>query len=266
MTYWEELSKWDLIDKLKPLIQKGAYYYDKDTCKIKKHEVLGVNVPWLFIKRPSWMNCAVWHQVYFQCLRAIHSQCLKCYKVAVTPSTVRQLFDLYDVMLDMNLPSKCGIDLRNYTKARYGAYFYAQSVEEGQEIYQKVRDRLSRRLDLKDMPIILKRGCTEFELYLGDSAKYEQSEDDKEWERIVEANVDIPDWDGEQPQVLKNHIKRLWIAFAYRSNDMTSLEFNDGKDLITPLREYHMEGDQDDGRHGDNQIPVPSELGRQHPR
>ena len=233
-SYWEELGKWDLLGRLKPLLEKGAYYYDKDTCKIKKHEVLGINVPWVFIRRPNWMNCAVWHQVYFQCLNAIHSQCLSCYKIVVTPRTVKELFDLYELMVDLGLDGKCGLDTRTYTRAKYGGYFYTQTLEEGEYLYPYIRERIS-----PELPVILKRGCTEFEMLRGDSSKYEQTEDDKKWEQIVEANIDIPDWNGTQPEILVNHIKRLWIAMAYKSDDMTALEFNDGEHLVPQPTTYH---------------------------
>jgi len=243
---WEDLSKWDLIDRMKPLLQKGAYYYDPESCKIKKHEVIAVNIPWIFIRRPKWMNCGVWHQVYFQCLKAIHSQCLECYKVVATPRTVRELFDLYELMQQMDFPSKCGVDMRPYTKALYGAYFYTKTLEDGERLYTIVREQISENIS-PDLPVILKRACTEFEMLRGDSANYEQTEDEKKWEEIVKANVDIPDWDGYQPDIVINHIKRLWIAWAYKSNDMTALEFNDGNDLVVPLRTHHKEGDTQNG-------------------
>jgi hypothetical protein len=246
-SYWEELTKWDLIDKLQPLFRGGSYYYDKDSCKIKKHEVLAVNMPWIFARRPEWMNCGLWHQVYFQCLRSVHSQCLNCYKVVVKPQTVKQLFALHELMIDLNLPSKCGIELRDYVKSLYGGYFYCRGPEEGQKRYNGVRGLVSRHVS-PEVVVTLKRGCTELEILKGDLSKYELTEDDRKWEEIVSQNVDIPDWNGVQPELIKNHIKRMWIAWAYSKNDQTALEFNDGNDLVTQPVTYHDEkGAQENG-------------------
>lgn len=238
MSYWKELGNNDIVGKLEKLLDSGAFYIDKDTLKIKRHEKMYHNQGWIHVRRAPWMNCTLWHHVYFQTLRAIHSGCFACYKVMARPTTVKDLFIMYEVMKELDLPSKCGIDTREYVRELYGGVWYAQTVEEGQEVYEKVKKAIAKSA-APDIPLLLKRGCTEFEIMFGDSSKFVQKDEDKKWERIVEEVVDVPEWHGTQPDYLKRHIERLWLAWAYRHNDITCREFNDGEDFITPATTYH---------------------------
>jgi hypothetical protein len=239
MSYWGELEKQDLIGRLKPLFDKGSLFVDPDDGKIKQPlQVMLVNTPWVFVKQAEWANCSVWHRIYFNQFRAIHSGCYSCYKVVVRPQTVKELFELNDVMQRLGLASKSGIEVRDYTKHLYGAYFYCNGLEDGKRIYRIVADVVAKELR-PDMDVILKRGCTEFEMLHGDSRKYEQSEEDKQVESLLEANLDIPIATYMQPDFVVSHIKRIWLSWAYKNNDKTCLEFNDGKDFVEQPVTYH---------------------------
>jgi hypothetical protein len=253
VTYWEDLEKQDLIGKLKPLFNAGHLYIDPENGKIKRPgQVMMITNPWVFTKQADWTNCAVWHQIYFKCLNAIHSGCYRCYKVVVRPQTVRELFDLHEVMQQLGLAGKCGVETREYTKHLYGAYFYCNGLEDGKRIYRIVSDAIAKELR-PDMDVILKRGCTEFEMMHGDSSKYEQSEEDRQTERLLEDNMDIPPATFAQPDILKTHIKRSWLAWAYKNNDRTCLEYNDGEDFVAQPTTYH----EEDINHGsDNAHPL----------
>jgi len=239
MSYWKELEKNDLISLLKPLFDNGRLYVDYNDCKIKlRQRVMAPNVPWIFIKPAPWANCDLWHQVYFKQLGTIHSACFECFKVVLRPRTVKELFRLYNVMQDLNLPSKCGVELRDYVGELYGAYFYCQGLEHGKEVFGIVKEALDKNME-PGLPIILKRGCTEFELLHGDSRQYEQKDRDKHVEKMLEENSDIPIIAFEQPEIIKTFIKRMWLAWAYKNNDKTCLEFNDGNDFVEQPVTYH---------------------------
>jgi len=228
---WKEIEKNDLIGKLKPLFMNGRLYVDPEDNKIRRvKQVMHVNNPWIFIQQPDWINCGLWHQIYFDQLKIIHSACFSCFKVVVTPKTVKELFQLYDIMLSLDLPSKCGAELRPYVDRLYGGYFYCKDLDNGRQIYDLVKPIVQREIR-EDIDIILKRGCTEFEQLHGDSSKYEQTEHDSNLERILDENSDIPIQVMTQPEIVKNHVKRMWLAWAYKNKDWTCLEFNDGEDL-----------------------------------
>jgi len=239
MSYWDELGKKDLVGKLLPLFTQGKLFIDPEDNKIKRpNQVMLINNPWIFIKTAEWTNCALWHQVYFNQLKIIHSACFECFKVVVRPETVKELFAVYDVMQNLDLHSKCGIELRDTIGKLYGAYFYCHGLEKGKQTYRTVKKAMDEKIR-PDMDIILKRGCSEFEQLHGDSSKYEQKGYDKEIEELLEANSDIPVLLFTQPEIVKTYIKRMWLAWAWKNNDKTCLEFNDGKAFIAQPVTYH---------------------------
>jgi len=239
MSYWKELEEEDILGKLQGLFAKGRLYIDPEDLKIKKpQQVMLITNPWIFTKQAPWMNCALWHQIYFNELKIIHSKCFECFKVVVRPETVKELFGVLEQMEFMGLPGKCGIEPREYVKHLYGAYFYCRGLDEGKYIYQLVKETMEREIR-PDISVILKRGCTEFELMHGDSKKYEQKEYDKKMEALLEEYVDVPIYTFEQPEYLKTHIKKMWLMFAYKNNDKTCLEYNDGEDYIAQPTTYH---------------------------
>ena len=249
MSYWKDLEEQDILGKLAPLFREGRLYIDPEDQKIKKpRQVMLITNPFIFAKPATWMNCALWHQIYFKQLGVIHSACFECFKVVVRPETVKELFQVCDIMQELALPGKCGIEVREYVKHLYGAYFYCKGLEEGREIYSFVKDTMQREIR-PDISVILKRGCTEFELLHGDSKKYEQKDYDRKLETWMETHSDIAALDFEQPEYLKIHIKRGWLAWAYKNNDKTCLEFNDGEDFVKQPATYH---DIKDANHGND--------------
>ncbi len=239
MSYWKELNERNIIGRLKPLFDAGVLYVDIVDGKIRKRaQVVAYNTPWIFIKQPTWLNCELWSHVYYSQLNAIHSACFNCYKVVVRPTTVKELFEVYEVMQRLDRPSKCGIELRSYVGALYGAYFYCKGLEQGKKIHAFVRDIMTKEVR-SDISVILKRGCTEFENAHGDSRNYVQKEEDRAIQDLLDKHSDIPSLVITQPDFLKDYVQSMWLAWAYRNGDKTCLEFNDGADIITQPVTYH---------------------------
>jgi len=192
---------------------------------------------------PTDRRCNIFLDHIFGKLGFVHSFCYDCYKVVARPKTVVQLFKMLDLQKEMNLPSKCGVEVRSFVPHYYGAYWYTRSIEEGQEVYHRVRTKVDYEID-KGISIVLKRACTEYEMEFGDSSKWEmpenQAEKEKEFEEIYTRDLKAP---YKTPSKIEAYIKSKWIVFAATQKipDMTYLELTDGKPLVPHVqyKTYH---------------------------
>jgi len=150
---------------------------------------------------------------------------------------------------DMDLPSKCGIELRDYTPKHYGAYFYCDGFDQGRERYTQVRKAIDDNIELtdKDKPIgvILKRGCTEYEMIKGPSPYWNCSGADLEMFKLSEAFIDVGRGNSGQDPIQKTNVKCKWLLWAHSNGDMSYLPYNGGEKLFPGYVSYH-EGDVDD--------------------
>jgi len=92
-----------------------------------------------------------------------------------------------------------------------------------------------------NIPVILKRGCTEFELRLGASTEWDNLPIDLELEKYILDNVVLEFGDTEAPDYLRRSIKRQWIEFAHEHGDETYKKFTGGKPLKPRLVTYEKE-------------------------
>lgn len=212
-------------------------------CQIKP----GISsTPWHHVKHAHWCRCNMWHTVMFSIVfpkigeKWVPSKCQGCWKVVVRPKTVKQLFALLAVQKRIDVPSKCGIEIRRTTSSNYGGYFYTRSLQEGLERYEQVRDEVNADDQLgPDVDVLLKRGCTEFEHACGPSDGWTVTERQLQVERLVERFIILDDVEARQPELLINHTHRQWIEFAFERGDMTYLEFTAGEPLTPKYKTYH---------------------------
>ena len=117
-------------------------------------------IPWIFINtNVRHKFCSIWNSVYCGKFKLIPTHCrFSCWKTVIKPRNILELFECHDALKSLDLPSKIGIDVRDYTYGAYAGFIYADSLEQGKEYYQLARDRIDKKI-----PIILKRGCTEME-------------------------------------------------------------------------------------------------------
>jgi len=223
--WWNEDERlYDLIDRLlaQHVIERG------NGGKLRLVvTAVNLNSPWFFIRHGSNRDCALWHDLYFKNLDLIHSACFNCWKTvitvqhegSVTKGRVVDLFKLRDQLTGMQLPSKCGIDVRYYTKARYAGFVYGDSLDQGLAYYKMV----SQRLDPEIYQVILKRGCTEFEIRYPDSTQWGIGPDQLEFEDKLQSIFDetpTPDH-GAQEELTNSKVFRLWIDYAHQIGDET---------------------------------------------
>ncbi len=131
------------------------------------------------------------------------------------------------------------------------------ALRKGREKYEKVCRGMNEvlhqyhrnwpdapRLD-KRMPVLLKRGCTEFEAALGPTNQpgYRHISDDQvDLEATIEEQVAYEDghFVADQPKTVQDHIVRKWCDFAHFIGDMTYVQWL-GHQLSVPPVTYHEE-------------------------
>jgi hypothetical protein len=237
----------DILEHLRPLWEGGGFKLRADG-KLVGDPKTAIEGPWHYIKHRWEFDCFTWHHVIFEHIskrmiigkQFVPSGCLECFKVVIRPQTLKQLFALEKLQIAMDRPCKCGIEVRDTVHGLYGGYFYNLGLEEGLARYREVRGAV----DLADylgpqVPVILKRGCTEFELACGPSDQWETSPDQLKIENMVNQYLSKDDLVREQPQHVIWHLHRKWIEFAYAHGDSTYAEFTDGKPLYPPVVTYH---------------------------
>lgn len=231
----------NLINICKPLIKQG-YYLDLDG-KLKSESRVATDMPWVFCRQDDSRRCNLWHSVFFGVFGWLPSQCLECWKVVVRPKTLQDLFELREVQRNLELSSKCGIEVRETVHGLYGGYFYCDSKDQGFEVLKVVREEISKNLK-NEAPAFLKRGCTEFEHKFGDSLNWEEhvTEQQIAVEKKLSCFIDTRER-IEQPQVVKDSIYKRWIEWAYQNGDPTYSLYTGGKPLYEPYRTYEKEND-----------------------
>ena len=221
-------------------INSGACLPTQDG-KYKVRKVDTVESPWVFTNMPASETageiCHRYHQYMFPKLGIIPMLCHNCYKVVVKPKTVVQLFALHDLQKQLNLPSKCGIELRSFVPSLYGGYFYNKGLEKGRDCYKLIRKRVNERIS-SDIEVLLKRGCTEFEMAFGNSDKWQININQKKLEDDFNARyVEESETTQLQTKDAINNIKISWVLFAAKKHDMTYKELTGGK-LLVPECNY----------------------------
>lgn len=235
-----DAKKKDLIRMLTPGFKKGNFYI-RDDKKIGMRTGFTWNTPWIHRGEPPTpeRNCILFHGVFLHYTNLIPQKCQECWKVVARPRTVKELFQLSELQKTSTRSCKAGIEKRPTVHGNYGAYWYNDSLLEGEECRQYVIDLVSQISP--DIDVFLKRGCTEFEHKYGESHNWSVSIDNADLERLVTENVVIenaePDNFG-QPWYVKEYVRGTWVEFAHERGDETYLEFTGGKPLYPKYVTY----------------------------
>jgi len=245
-SYLELCKKRDVISLVKPLMQQAGYKLRDADGKIYAETHLAWDTPWHHVYHAGNLDCHIWHKITFDFVfKAAKVQlapmhCHNCYKVVCRPPTLKSLFALLDLQKRMGRPSKCGIEIRDTVFGLYGGYFYNWGLEAGLECYEAVRAEVDKDPELgKDVPVILKRACTEFELLCGPSDKWEITDKQVELESLIH-NTFVRDIKHRtQPDHAIASVHRKWIEWAYQNGDATYLEYTNGQPLYPPVVTYH---------------------------
>ena len=178
-------------------------------------------IPWVFTHQDTRKKfCSHWNNTYCLGFQHIPTYCrFQCWKVVIKPRNVKETFLCHDIMVQMRHPGKIGMDLRDYTYGAWAGFLYNESLEQGRETYARARELIPA-----DIPIILKRGCTEMERmvpsYLWDNltpAEIEYEEHLNDIFSFDEINFKQADW-------LIAEIMERWIEYAIKIGDPTARE------------------------------------------
>jgi hypothetical protein len=210
-------------------------------------KIVECNTPWCHMQHAPRMKCGMDHHVMFNTWGIIPPRCLDCWKVVVSPRTFHELVELEKLQYILDKPSKCGIELRDYTPRFYGGYFYNHSLDEGQARYKEVRDAVSEVMS-PDINVILKRACTEYEMIKGPSHLWTITSKEEELYELVQHYVRLHEIDHNQPQLFKRHVRMKWALWAHMNGDMTYMDYNNGKQLWPSCLTYH-EAPAEDYKH-----------------
>lgn len=234
---WHKL---DIIEKLEPLLTAAGYVIKRDTGRIGRSVIgFAYNTPWLHIKQAHKKRCGLDSHVIFNYYGFIPRRCQECWKIVVSPRTLRELFALKKIEEQLDLPAKCGIEVRDYTPRLYGGYFYTCSLEEGRDVYKIVRKAVNEGIS-PEVNVILKRGCTEMEMEVGPSPFWVVTKKNRELEEIIEERVeDYSVSFSSPPDYMEAHIKKYWVNWAYSHGDETYLDYTGGQPLYPETVKYH---------------------------
>ena len=261
----------NIAELLKPLREHG-WHWDSDAGKmIPGPTSVTEDLPW--ITQNLDFDCYGWNRVFHHTAaqeKMVHTHCQTCFKVVVMPRTFRELLALEEYQEECGLRCKCGIEVRDYVSRPYGGYFYSwepgelitaqydsedgsgvfrvvddeAALAKGRAKYEKIVDDMSYiTTEPGDMPVILKRGCTEFEAHCGptDEPRYRHISDEQiALEAAIDANLeyDHAHFVGKQPEAVKDAIRIHWAEFAHFIGDMTYVEWL-GRTLSVPPVTYH---------------------------
>jgi hypothetical protein len=222
-------SKQDLDSRFvgvrRALLKSGEFKLDKFG-KIAVGGEYGINYdsPWVYIEPARHKFCFLWNHVYRGKFRHIPTHCrYMCWKVVIKPRTLKELIGLYNALRHLELPSKCGIDERDYTYGPWAGYVYADSLPEGQKYARQIRKVVSKTLS-SDVPVTLKRGCTEMEDLKPSDTWDEMTDKEIKMERLLEDLFRLKEDEVRQSRWLVEDTKYRWLRHAIKIGDPTAKE------------------------------------------
>lgn len=244
---YAELTSQDIINWCRPLLETNSYYLRASDGKIVCKTFPAWNTPWHHVRHAIGLNCFLWHQLMFLNIfpripngnKWVPSDCHNCFKVVVRPQSLVGLHALLNLQKQLDYPSKCGAEVRPTVHGLYGGYFYNWSLEEGKEKWKLVRDAVNKTSHLgPETPVILKRACTEYEMRIPNSDKWQVYDDQIKAEAVIKnlihQELDYPKQSDHQ--LIAVH--KMWIEWAFQSGDPTYKEFTGDQPLYRPYVTY----------------------------
>lgn len=238
LSIYDEIKSKNIIGAVKHLLRQDVLELRHSDGKLMPCHLKNTwETPWSHHKLSYRSNCYMWKDIFFHNLVQavlpvdkwfVPRHCQDCYKVVVRPPTLKALFALEKLQYKLDHASKCGVEIRDTVFGLYGGYFYNRGLDEGLACYKMVKKAVNEDPALGDIPVLLKRACTEMEDACGDSDKWEVTPEAIQLEELVEQYfvMDIPVVG--QTDHAKRFVHQTWIEKAYKWGDPTSLEYFDG--------------------------------------
>jgi hypothetical protein len=184
--------------------------------------------------------------------KAVPIGCRDCYKVKVSPDTLRQLMAVKAIAQNYPCRAKSGSEVdRPENQSLYATYFFLLGLDKAKAVYRKLRGEIDTHPKLGlSVKMVIKRGCTNYEHKCGPSDRYTF---DPRLTRIEEyfrsRYVRKKPERGFRRKYLDAMNLLEMVRKAYRIGDDTYKDFTGGKDLFPPTVTYDpddpsAEGDQ----------------------
>ena len=248
MSLYYELRGKNIVAAAKHLLEAGVLEMRHSDGKLQSPGFKNTwQTPWVHHRLSYRHNCYMWKDVVFENIITqvlpkekwfVPRCCQNCFKVVVRPQSVKQLFELAEIQRILNYASKAGIEIRPSVFGNYGGYFYNRGLSEGLDCYKVVRNVIDAQIG--NIPVILKRGCTEMEHGVGPSTLWKVTPEQVAFEELIEQKfvMDVPVV-GQSPHA-KDYVKQMWIEKAYEWGDPTVFEYLDPNNpLYPPYETYH---------------------------
>jgi len=190
------------------------------------------NIDWVMVPNGPLLRCTFLIGFMFEVAyakSAVPNGCSACYKVKVAPRTLRELVAAWGIGKRIECLSKWGVDLNNaYSQDVYAGYFYTSGLDQARAIYRIAREAIDGEPKLgPDIPMSIKRGCSDYEAALGPSDKYEFPPELAELEAYLKTKfIRRRKSENARPLPLAH-----WIDTAFRIGDDTYLDFTGGRPL-----------------------------------
>lgn len=117
------------------------------------------------------------HKLVFNTFNIIPKFCFDCYKVAIAPRNVIELFKLMMIFEQLKLPSdntrKCMVEVRPKISGAYKGFIYSPILEEAKEIFNTTQELISQEISPK-VRVSLSRGCSEYSLVYPEYAQIKE--------------------------------------------------------------------------------------------
>jgi len=247
MSIYTDLKNNNIIGLVQRLLKAGIIKQRDSDGKLVPVVSAQWDTPWVHVRQSYQSNCFLWKTIIFEHIVKVNLPkdkwfvpvgCQDCWKVVVRPATLKQLFDLEKIERRMNVPSKCGIEIRPSVFGNYGGYFYNRGLENGLSRYREVRGAVDEYIS-PDIPVLLKRGCTEMEHGVGPSDKWDITEEQVRIEKMVVERFVTDAQIIQQSEHAVGHVHQTWIEKAYQWGDPTVFEYLDGVPLYPDYVTYH---------------------------
>lgn len=162
--------------------------------------------------------------------------CRSCFKVKIAPANLRQLVAVRDVAKETGYPFKCGPELFvPYSTGLYAAFFYLDSLDHARMAFAELRRRVDAEPRLgPGVPMLIKRGCTEYEINCGPSDTYAFAPPEVEAWLLARLRRPAP---PAKPLPRSASFAR-WIQIAFQIGDETYLDFTGGRRLHPKVVTY----------------------------
>ena len=180
------------------------------------------------------------HMTVFSRFNVIPKSCFSCYKVLIEPQTVMQLFKLMVIFHELKPPNnnarKCMVECREHLSGAYKGYIYCSSIKEGEAVKKWIQQLVSEQIS-GDIPVTLKRGCSEYALSYPEYAQIRQDvtpmkyrEEWHEYEEIVDKDFvfEIQRATFNQSSYTASDAKVMlaWLRYAEKKGDRSYLRIS----------------------------------------